>query len=96
MRTDTALALDGPHTNAALADFLLDAEARGVIDAAELETLQLDHELDDETVEELRATLVANDVEIEESAPASEETATAAATSTCARWASCATACSSS
>ena len=78
MRTDTALALDSPHMNAALADFLLDAEARGVIDAAELETLQLDHELDDETIEELRATLVANDVEIEESAPVSEETASTA------------------
>jgi RNA polymerase primary sigma factor len=77
MRTDTALALDSHNTHAALADFLLDAEARGVIDAAELETLQLDHELDDETIEELRATLAANDVEVEEStAPSEEATAT--------------------
>jgi RNA polymerase primary sigma factor len=76
MRTADALGLDGLNTNAALADFLLDAEARGVIDAAELEALQLDHELDDETVEELRATLAAADVEIEETnAPAGGEAA---------------------
>jgi RNA polymerase primary sigma factor len=73
MRTDGALGLDGLTTNTALADFLLDAEVRGVVDAAELEALQLDHELDDETVEELRATLAAADVEIEEVAPAAEE-----------------------
>jgi RNA polymerase primary sigma factor len=75
MRTDVALGLDGLNTNTALADFLLDAEARGVVDAAELEALQLDHELDDETVEELRATLAAADVEIEEVAPAAGDAA---------------------
>ncbi len=73
MRTDGALGLDGLNMNTALADFLLDAEARGVVDAAELEALQLDHDLDDETVEELRATLAAADVEIEEGAPAAED-----------------------
>ena len=77
MRTDGALGLEGLNTNTALADFLLDAEARGVVDAAELEALQLDHELDDDAVEELRATLAAADVEIEETAPAADESASA-------------------
>ena len=77
MRTESALGLDALNTNTALADFLLDAESRGVVEAAELEALQLDHELDDDAVEELRASLAAADVEIEEAAPAADEASSA-------------------
>ena len=48
------------------AGFLADAEERGSIRAEELETLQHDHDLDDDAVETLRAALAAADVEIEE------------------------------
>jgi RNA polymerase primary sigma factor len=48
------------------AGFLADAEERGSIRAEELETLQADHDLDDDAVESLRAALVAAEVEIEE------------------------------
>jgi RNA polymerase primary sigma factor len=50
------------------AGFLADAEERGSVRADEIETLQHDHELDDETVEALRAALAAAEVEIEEPA----------------------------
>ena len=54
--------------NPALTAFLHDAEERGSVGTAELEALQLEHELDEDAVEALKAALAAADVEIEETA----------------------------
>ena len=54
--------------NPALTAFLHDAEERGSVGTAELEVLQLEHDLDEDAVEALKAALVAADVEIEETA----------------------------
>ncbi|MDQ3067822.1 MAG: sigma-70 family RNA polymerase sigma factor [Actinomycetota bacterium] len=50
----------------ALTAFLHDAEERGSVATAELEALHADHNLDEETIEALRAALVAAEVEIED------------------------------
>ena len=67
MRTDEALGTDALEMNSAITAFLHDAEERGTVASAELEALQLEHDLDEEAVEALRAALAAADVEIEES-----------------------------
>jgi RNA polymerase primary sigma factor len=66
MRTDEALGTDALETNTALTAFLHDAEERGSVATAELEALQLEHDLDEDAVEAFRAALAAADVEIEE------------------------------
>jgi RNA polymerase primary sigma factor len=66
MHTDVASGRDAHDTNTILTAFLHDAEERGVVGANEIEALHVEHDLDDETVEELRAALVAADVEIED------------------------------
>jgi RNA polymerase primary sigma factor len=72
MSTDVALGTDALNTNAAVAGFLHDAADRGVVAATELEALQLEHELDDDTLDEVRAALAAAEVEIEEAVDAGE------------------------
>ena len=67
MRTNE-LGTDALELNPALTAFLHDAEERGSVGTAELELLQLEHDLDEDAVEALRAALVAADVEIEETA----------------------------
>src|SRR5687767_7271242 len=66
------LGTDALELNSALTAFLHDAEERGSVGTAELEALQLEHDLDDDAVEALRAALVAADVEIEETANADD------------------------
>jgi RNA polymerase primary sigma factor len=66
------LGTDALHTNAAVAGFLHEASDRGVVAATELEALQLEHELDDDTLDEVRAALASADVEIEEAVDAGE------------------------
>ena len=66
MRTDEALGTDALETTTALTTFLHDAEERGSVATAELEALQLEHDLDEDALEALRAALTAADVEIEE------------------------------
>jgi len=70
MSTDVALGTDALNTSAAVAGFLHDAGDRGVVAATELEALQLEHELDDDTIDEVRAALASADVEIEEAVDA--------------------------
>ena len=70
MSTDVALGTDALNTNAAVAGFLHEAGDRGVVAATELEALQLEHELDDDTIDEVRAALASADVEIEEAVDA--------------------------
>ncbi|HUH15258.1 MAG TPA: sigma-70 family RNA polymerase sigma factor [Gaiellaceae bacterium] len=65
MRTDEALGTDALEVNPALTAFVHDAEERGHVTAAELEALQHEHDLDEHSVEQLRAALAAVDVEIE-------------------------------
>ncbi len=65
-------ARDALNTNAAVAGFLHEAGDRGVVAATELEALQLEHELDDDTLDEVRAALAAAEVEIEEAGDAGE------------------------
>ena len=72
MSTDVALGTDALNTNAAVAGFLHEAGDRGVVAATELEALQLEHELDDDTIDEVRAALASADVEIEEAVDAGE------------------------
>ena len=55
-----------------LVAFLHDAEERGTVAATELEALHTEHDLDEETVEALRAALVAAEVEIEGAEDAEE------------------------
>ena len=71
MRT-IELGTDALELNPALTAFLHDAEERGSVGTAELEALQLEHDLDEDAVEALRAALVAADVEIEETANADD------------------------
>jgi RNA polymerase primary sigma factor len=66
LRTDEALGAEALELNTALLSFLHEAEERGSVTAAELEALHVEHDLDDEAVEALRAALVAAEVEIEE------------------------------
>jgi RNA polymerase primary sigma factor len=67
MLTDFAL---GTETlDAELAIFVQSAQERGVVRAEELEALQAEHELDDETINGLHAALAEADVEIEEDEP---------------------------
>ncbi len=66
------LGTDALELNSALTAFLHDAEERGSVGTAELEALQLEHDLDEDAVEALRAALVAVDVEIEETAIADD------------------------
>src|SRR5215203_1337308 len=54
--------------NIAVTAFLHDAEERGHVAGGELEALQVEHDLDEETVEALRAALAAADVEETEDA----------------------------
>jgi RNA polymerase primary sigma factor len=72
MRTDEALGTDALELNSAVITFLHDAEERGHVAATELEALQLEHDLDEDAVEALRAALTAADVEIEEAAEDAE------------------------
>ena len=72
MSTDVALGTDALNTNAAVAGFLHEAGDRGVVAATELEALQLEHELDDDTLDEVRAALGSADVEIEEAVDAGD------------------------
>jgi RNA polymerase primary sigma factor len=72
MRTEEALGTDALESNTALTAFLHDAEERGTVGAPELEALQLEHDLDEDAVEALRAALAAVDVEIEEAADDAE------------------------
>ena len=72
MRTDLALGTDALELNSAITAFLHDAEERGHVAAAELEALHVEHDLDEEAVEALRAALAAADVEIEETADDAE------------------------
>ena len=72
MRTDEALGTDALELNSAITAFLHDAEERGHVAAAELEALHVEHDLDEEAVEALRAALTAADVEIEETAEDAE------------------------
>ena len=67
LRTNEALGTDALELNPAITAFLHDAEERGTVAAAELEALHVEHDLDEEAVEALRAALAAADVEIEES-----------------------------
>ena len=66
MLNDLALVADGRDSNPHLIAFLRDAQERGVVRAEELEALQHELDLDDETVEALRAALVEAEIEIEE------------------------------
>jgi RNA polymerase primary sigma factor len=68
--TDVALGSDATETTTALETFLREAEDSGFVAVADLEAVQLEHELDEDAVEGLRAALAAADVEIEEAAPA--------------------------
>ena len=73
MSTDVALGTDALTTSAAVAGFLQEAGDRGVVAATELEALQLEHELDDDTLEEVRAALASADVEIDGAADAADD-----------------------
>jgi hypothetical protein len=66
MRTEETLGTDALDHNTALTAFLHDAEERGSVAVAELEALQLEHDLDEDAIEAFRAALAAADVEIEE------------------------------
>ncbi len=66
-------ALDIQIANETLAGFLAEAEARGSVRVDELEALQLEHDLGDEALAELRAALAAVGVEIEERPTRSDE-----------------------
>jgi len=66
------LGTDALELNSALTAFLHDAEERGSVGTAELEALQLEHDLDEDALEALRAALAAADVEIEETAHAAD------------------------
>jgi RNA polymerase primary sigma factor len=68
MSTDVAMGTDALNTNVAVAAFLQEAGERGMVAAAELEALQLEQELDDDTLDEVRAALALADVEIDEAA----------------------------
>jgi len=72
MRTDEALGTNALEPNPALIAFVHDAEERGTVAAAELEALQLEHDLDEEAVEQLRGALAAADVEIEDTGEEAE------------------------
>jgi RNA polymerase primary sigma factor len=67
MVNDLALGHDGRDVNPQLAAFLRDAQERGSVRADELEALQHELDLDDESLEALRGVLVEAEVEIEES-----------------------------
>jgi RNA polymerase primary sigma factor len=69
------LALNGDELNLdALSAFIEEARERGTVRTTELEALHVEHDLDDEAGEALRAVLLEADVEIEadEAAPAPE------------------------
>ncbi len=69
----TNLALNGDDLNLdALHAFVEEARERGTVKTAELEALHVEHDLDDEAGEALRAALVEADVEIEADAPEPE------------------------
>jgi RNA polymerase primary sigma factor len=72
MRTEEALGTDALESNTALTAFLHDAEERGTVAAAELEALQHEHDLDEDTVEAFRAALAAADVEVEDASDEAE------------------------
>jgi len=65
MPIDLALGADA-HEAALLTAFLHDAQERGLVRADQLEALAHEHDLDDETIEGLRAALVEADVVIED------------------------------
>ena len=65
MLIDLAPGMDALDTNPLLAAFVRDAQERGHVRAEELEALQIEHDLDDETLDALRAVLTHADVEIE-------------------------------
>ena len=57
---------DALELNTAITAFLHDAEERGHVAGAELEALRVEHDLDEDAVEALRAALAAADVEVDE------------------------------
>ena len=66
----TNLALNGDDVNMdALHAFLEEARERGTVKTAELEALHVEHDLDEEAGDALRAALLEADVEIEADAP---------------------------
>src|SRR5262245_20906424 len=73
MLIDLAPGIDALDANPTLAAFVRDAQDRGLVRADELEALQLEHDLDDETLDALRAALAQADVEIEESEDSTDE-----------------------
>jgi RNA polymerase primary sigma factor len=73
MLIDLAPGIDALDANPTLAAFVRDAQERGLVRAEELEALQLEHDLDDETLETLRAALVHADVEVEEAEESSDD-----------------------
>jgi RNA polymerase primary sigma factor len=68
----TNLALNGDLNIDALHAFLEEARERGTVKTAELEALHVEHDLDEEAGDALRAALLEADVEIEADAPEGE------------------------
>ena len=80
MLTELALGDNTLDTDAALAAFLQHAQERGFVRSDELDALQQEFELDEETMSGLRATLEESDVEIEDAAPELDLTPSTATT----------------
>jgi RNA polymerase primary sigma factor len=72
MLTELALGNDALDTNAALAAFIHDAQERGFVRTTEIDALQTELDLDEETLAALRTALEEADVEIEEDATTDE------------------------
>src|SRR5829696_4029873 len=68
----TELTLSTPETTAAVAALVQNAQERGFVSTTELDALQTEHDLDEETLGALRAALEEADVEIEED-PAADD-----------------------
>ncbi len=66
MSTELALGADAHAHDIALAAFLQEAQERGTVRADQIEALALEHDLDDEAVEHLRASLTEAEVLIED------------------------------
>jgi RNA polymerase primary sigma factor len=73
MLTELATARDALDTNPQLTAFLRDAQERGAVRAAELEALQVEHDLEDETIDALRAALAEADVDVDEHADGADD-----------------------
>jgi RNA polymerase primary sigma factor len=73
MLTELVPGLEALYANPTLAAFMRDAQEHGHVRAEELEALRQEHDLDDDTLEALRAALAEADVEIEEADAASRD-----------------------